>query len=449
MTSETIMIVDDDADLLSLLSMRLSGAGYEICQASCAEEALAKLPVARPGLIVTDLRMGEMDGLSLFENIRNMDSLLPVIIMTAHGSIPDAVEATQKGVFSFLTKPVDGKNLIKEVKRALSLSGSSGDSGHDDSREWRRCLISQSQIMEDLLAQAKLVAGGRSNIMIHGESGTGKELLAKAIHAASPRRDKPFIAVNCGAIPETLLESELFGHVKGSFTGAVRNHLGLVRAADGGTLFLDEIGDTPLSFQVKLLRVIQERNLRPVGSTETIEVDVRIISATHQSLRELMDNGQFREDLFYRLNVVTLELPPLKDRPEDIPLLANYFLQTLAKEANKKVNSFAPEAMELLMAEGWPGNVRQLYNVVEHSVAIATSSIISQDLLKVTIQKGFSTFPTYAEAKQRFEQDYLITLLKMTEGNVTQAARISKRNRTDFYKLLQRNHIVSALFKKS
>jgi len=448
MNSQTIMLVDDDADLLSLLSMRLFGAGYEICQASCAEEALAKIPIARPNLIVTDLRMGEMDGMSLFENIRNMDSLLPVIIMTAHGSIPDAVEATQKGVFSFLTKPIDGKDLIEEVKRALSLSGTTPEDGDDD-REWRKSIISQSQVVEDLLAQAKLVAGGRSNIIIQGESGTGKELLAKAVHAASPRRNNPFIAVNCGAIPEALLESELFGHVKGSFTGAVRNHLGLIRAAHTGTLFLDEIGDTPLPFQVKLLRVIQERNLRPVGSTESIEVDVRIISATHRSLSKLIESGQFREDLFYRLNVVTLDIPPLKERAEDIPLLANYFLKEISAEANKKVNSFAPEAMELLIAEEWPGNVRQLYNVVEHSVALAPGPIISPDLLKITIQKGLSTYSTYAEAKQRFEQDYLITLLKMTEGNVTQAARIAKRNRTDFYKLLQRNHIVSALFKKS
>lgn len=448
MTSQTIMLVDDDADLLSLLSMRLSGAGYDICLAGSAEEALAKLSVVRPNLVVTDLRMGGMDGLSLFENIRSVDSLLPVIIMTAHGSIPDAVEATQKGVFSFLTKPIDGKALIEEVRRALSLSGTAPAKGDMDASQWRRAIVSQSQIVEDLLGQAKLVAGGRSNIMIQGESGTGKELLAKAIHAASPRRDKPFIAVNCGAIPESLLESELFGHVKGSFTGAIRNHLGLIRAAHTGTLLLDEIGDTPLSFQVKLLRVIQERNLRPVGSTESIEVDVRILSATHRSLSTLTEKGLFREDLFYRLNVVTLELPPLRDRAEDIPLLANYFLKSLAVEADKKVNGFAPEAMELLIAEAWPGNIRQLYNVVEHSVALATSSIISSDLLKVTIQKGFGSYPAYAEAKQRFEQEYLISLLKMTDGNVTQASRIAKRNRTDFYKLLQRNHIVPTLFKK-
>jgi two-component system response regulator GlrR len=389
-----------------------------------------------------------MDGLTLFENIRNMDSLLPVIIMTAHGSIPDAVAATQKGVFSFLTKPINGKVLIEEVKRALSLSGTSSGLGKEDISEWRRALVSQSQVMDDLLAKAKLVAMGRSNIMIQGESGTGKELLAKAVHAASPRRDRPFITVNCGSIPEALLESELFGHVKGSFTGAIRNYSGLVRAAHTGTLFLDEIGDMPLAFQVKLLRVIQERNLRPVGSTETINVDVRIICATHKQLVQLIKEGQFREDLFYRLNVVTLEIPPLRDRAEDIPLLANYFLKKVAGEANKKVNSFSPEAMALLIAETWPGNIRQLYNVVEHSVAFATGPIISPDLLSATIQKGFSAYSTYAEAKQRFEQEYLISLLKMTDGNVTQAAGIAKRNRTDFYKLLQRNHIVPALFKK-
>ena len=446
-SQHTLLLVDDDADLLSLLSMRLSGANYQVRLAASAEEALAILPVIMPSLVITDLRMAGMDGLKLFENIRAANPFLPVIIMTAHGSIPEAVSATQKGVFSFLTKPLDGKTLLREVERALNLSGSTQPNGHTDD-DWCEDIIYQSRVMADVLAQAKLIAEGRSNILIDGESGTGKELLAKAIHRASPRRDRPFVAVNCGAIPETLLESELFGHVKGSFTGAVRNHHGLVRAADSGTLFLDEIGDTPPAFQVKLLRVIQERTLRPVGSTESVEVDVRIISATHRPLSKMVENGEFRGDLYYRLDVASLHLPSLAERAEDIPLLANHFLRQSAIQAEKKVRAFAPEAMEMLLGEPWPGNIRQLQNVVEHSVALATSPIIPAALVGITIKKVFTPYPTFAEARLRFEQDYLITLLKMTEGNVSQAARIADRNRTDFYTLLQRNHIVPALFKK-
>lgn len=448
MLQSVILLVDDDTDLLSLLSMRLTAEGYQVHQATSAEEALARFPVVRPDLVVTDLRMGDMDGLHLFDSIRANNAFLPVIIMTAHGSIPEAVAATQRGVFSFLTKPLSGMALLNEVKRALSLSGASHPPSIPQEERWCQDIIHQSQVMTDILAQAKLVADGRVNILILGESGTGKELLAKAIHRGSPRRTKPFIAVNCGAIPETLLESELFGHVKGSFTGAVRDHHGLIRAADKGTLFLDEIGDTPLSFQVKLLRVIQERTLRPVGSTESVAVDVRIISATHRSLDQMVSDGLFREDLYYRLNVVSLSLPNLAHRVEDIPLLANHFLRESAQSAEKTIHSFAPEAMEMLIGAPWPGNIRQLYNVVEHSVALATSPIIPASLVGMTIQKNFARYPTFAEARMRFEQEYLISLLKMTEGNVTQAARIADRNRTDFYSLLQRNHIIPALFKK-
>lgn len=445
----TLLLVDDDSDLLSLLTIRLSGAGYLVRQATSAEEALAILPVVHPALVITDLRMEGMDGLKLFENIRSLNAFLPVIIMTAHGSIPDAVAATQRGIFSFLTKPLDSKTLLREVERALSLSGTTAHPLKQFEDEWCRDIIYQSRIMADIMAEARLVADGRSNVLILGESGTGKELLAKAIHRASPRRSQPFVAVNCGAIPETLLESELFGHVKGSFTGAVRDHHGLIRAADGGTLFLDEIGDTPLAFQVKLLRVIQERTLRPVGSTDSVGVDVRVISATHRPLAKMVEDGRFREDLYYRLNVVALNLPSLAERAEDIPLLANHFLQESALQAEKTIHAFAPDAMEMLIGEPWPGNIRQLYNVVEHSVALATTPIISAALMASTIKKAFTPYPTFAEARLRFEQDYLISLLKMTEGNVSQAARIADRNRTDFYTLLQRNYIVPSLFKKT
>ncbi len=445
----TIMLVDDDEDFLNLLDMRVRAAGYETSLAQSGEEALAVLQARRPVLVVTDLRMAGMDGMNLFSCIRRVNPLLPVIIMTAHGSIPEAVEATRKGVFSFLTKPLNGRDLIKEIERALEAGsvGTDGDNRKDTA--WRHDIISQSPVMEEVLRQTVMVAATQSNILIQGQSGTGKELLAKAVHRASPRSNGPFVAVNCGAIPEALLESELFGHVKGSFTGAVRDNEGLIKAADGGTLFLDEIGDTPPAFQVKLLRVIQERTIRSVGASQDAVVDVRIISATHRNLEEMVAEKSFREDLYYRLNVVLLQLPPLSERREDILLLARHFLRTLNDQAQKAINGFAPEAMELLINAAWPGNIRQLYNVIEHAVALTSGSLISSDMIKLTIRHDLPKTPSFNEARQRFEQEYLINLLKLTEGNVSRAARLAQRNRTDFYKILQRNHIVPSIFKSA
>ncbi len=442
----TIMLVDDDEDFLNLLDMRVKAAGYQTSLAYSGEEAIAKMRVHRPALVVTDLRMAGMDGIHLFAKVREINHLLPVIIMTAHGSIPEAVEATRKGVFSFLTKPLNGRDLLREINQALQ-SAPRETQDRDKNKTWRQDIISQSQVMEDLLGQAKLVAATNSNILIQGQSGTGKELLARAIHKASPRVDKPFVAINCGAIPEALLESELFGHVKGAFTGAIRDNKGLVKAADGGTLFLDEIGDTPPSFQVKLLRVLQERVVRAVGDSRDSKVDIRIISATNCDLEEMVATNDFREDLYYRLNVVLLQLPPLTERREDIALLGRYFLQNMGREAGKNVNSFAPEALELLTNSPWPGNIRQLYNVIEHSVALSTGSIITVDLIKLTMRRELPKTTSFNEARQRFEQEYLINLLQLTEGNVSRAASLAQRNRTDFYKILQRNHIIPALFK--
>jgi len=302
--------------------------------------------------------------------------------------------------------------------------------------------------MENLLGQAKLMAVSDASVFIQGESGTGKELLARAIHHASPRHSKPFIPINCGAIPEALLESELFGHSKGAFTGALRDHKGLFQSADGGTLFLDEIGDMPLPLQVKLLRVLQERIVRPVGSNTTIPINVRVISATHKNLAEEMKTGRFREDLYYRINVVGLEIPALAARREDISLLANNFLQSLCEKYGKKLNGFSPDAMEMLIAAPWPGNVRQLQNIVEQTVVLSTTPLVPATLVQKALQDDIGSIVPFEIARKNFERDYLIKLLKATNGSVTQASRLAQRNRTEFYKLLQRHQLTPAFFKE-
>ncbi|BBP05060.1 two-component system response regulator GlrR [Sulfuriferula plumbiphila] len=444
-----ILIVDDDADLLELLSIRLSAAGYETEAVQNGEAALNHLDVSRPQLVITDMQMGGMDGMALFEHIHRTTPTLPVIILTAHGTIPDAVAAAQRGVFGYLAKPFDSKTLLAQIAQALRLSPGVAPHSEVPQALWRADIITQSAAMEDLLTKAQLVAAGDASVLIHGESGTGKELLAHAIHDAGKRSHQPFVAVNCAAIPEQLLESELFGHVKGAFTGAVRDHQGLFQMAGGGTLFLDEIGDMPLLLQVKLLRVLQERQIRPVGSAQTIPVDVRIISATHRDLRTEVTTGGFREDLYYRLNVVALTILALSQRREDIPLLANHFLGLLARKYQKNINGFSPEAMEMLVSASWPGNVRQLMNIVEQCVVLSTAPLISPVLVYDAMHKEEEQLVSFEEARKRFERDYLVRVLKITAGNVTQAARLSKRNRTEFYKLLQRHQLDASAFKSS
>jgi two-component system response regulator GlrR len=441
----SILIVDDDPTLLKLLNTRLTLEGYAVIAATSGEEALAKFAAGRPDLVITDMQMGGMNGMTLFENIHRAQPTLPVIILTAHGTIPAAVSATHRGVFSYLQKPVEGDTLLAEIRKAISLGGRAPV---ESDEEWRREIVSRSPLMTDLLAEARLVAGGEASVLITGPSGSGKELLARAVHAASRRSKGEMVAINCGAIPEQLLESELFGHVKGAFTGAHKDHQGLFQTAHRGTLFLDEIGDMPLSLQVKLLRVLQERQVRPVGSTQSQPVDVRLICATHRDLPKAVSDGTFREDLYYRVNVVALRLPPLAERREDIPLLASHFLSQLAERYGRELTGFAPDSMEMLIKAEWPGNVRQLYNVVEQCVARATTAIIPATLVQRALQQGGDALDSFDDARREFEREYLVKLLRITEGNVTQAAKIAKRNRSDFYTLLSRNQIDLASFKQ-
>jgi two-component system response regulator GlrR len=441
-----LLLVDDDTDLLRLLSLRLKASGYRVSTAETAEAALTRLAVERFSLVLSDVRLPDRDGLALFDDIRAQHPALPVILLTAHGTIPDAVEATSRGVAGYLTKPFDSAALLDRITQALSHAAPAGVATAIDAG-WRDGFISRSARMEALLDEARLVAASDASVLIRGDSGTGKELLARAVHRASPRAQAPFVAINCSAIPDALLESELFGHERGAFSGAVARHTGLFRAAHGGTLFLDEIGDMPPALQVKLLRVLQERAVRPVGATLAEPVDVRIVSATHCDLDALLAQGQFREDLYYRINVVTLTLPPLSERREDIPLLAEHFLRTLATKYGKRLRGFAPDALEALATAHWAGNVRQLQNVVEQACALATTPLVPRALVDRALRVKPMEALGYAEAKQRFERNYLVQLLKLTAGNVTDAARIAGRNRTEFYRLLQRYDLNPGLFR--
>jgi two-component system response regulator GlrR len=437
-----ILLVDDDPGLLRLLSIRLRAEGFEVEAVESAHKALAILNRFSPDLVITDLRMDKMDGIGLLKELQTRSPGLRVVIITAHGTIPDAVVATQGGAFGFLTKPIDKDELMQTVRKAIRVSGSA-----DIEDDWASEIITRNQAMKEILNQAKMVAATDARVLINGDSGTGKELLARAIHKASPRHEKPFVAINCSAMAENLLESELFGHEKGAFTGATRSHKGLFQAAEGGTLLLDEIGDMPMRLQVKLLRVLQEHQVRPVGSTEAIDVDVRVVSATHRDLQELMGQGSFREDLYYRLNVVNIKIPALDQRREDIPLLVAHFLQQISREAGQERKVYAPEAVEMLVTADWPGNVRQLYNVVRQNVALSRSPVISAELVQQSLGEHSGKLLSFTDARDEFTRNYLSQILQITTGNVSQAARLAKRNRTDFYKLLARHDLNPDQFK--
>jgi|TARA_Y100000310_G_scaffold246035_1_gene251123 two-component system response regulator GlrR len=440
-SNPNLLLVDDDKSLLRLLTIRLEGEGYDVTAVEDGQSALRKLQNDSFDVVLSDLRMPGLDGLSLFEEIMGIRKDIPVILMTAHGTIADAVAATQRGVFGFLPKPVDHDELRTLLQKALSQSQAAQPG------DWAKDIITRSPEMLNVLDQAFRIAKREVSVLISGASGTGKELLANAIHKASNRSDKPFVAINCGALPENLLESELFGHAKGAFTGAVAAHPGLFREADGGTLFLDEIGDMPMTLQVKLLRALQERQIRPVGSSKHVDIDVRIISATHKDLHKEMEESTFREDLYYRLNVVNLKLPSLKSRSEDIPLLARSLLQQSAQRHGVNVSQFSDDAMQQLVTSSWPGNVRQLVNVVEQCVALTQTPVIPLHLVEQALSATKQSWPTLTEARDAFEQQYLHKLLKMTDGNVTRAAELAGRNRTDMHKLMKKHELNAADFR--
>jgi two-component system, NtrC family, response regulator GlrR len=443
MDGERILLVDDDEGLLHLLKIRLTAMGFAITACPDADEALAEARREVFDMAITDLRLAGRDGLALMEELRQLHPELPVLILTAHGSIPNAVEAMQKGACGYLTKPFDDKEFAVHVEKALAQRRMS--------REIQRLkllvkelygienVVARSPTMQELLQQVARVADTDATISLSGETGTGKEVIARVIHCNSRRAKGPFVAINCGAIPENLIESELFGHVKGAFTGAQQAKRGLFQSAERGTLFLDEIGETPLAVQVKLLRALQEREVQEVGGAHPVKVDVRIITATNRDLAQAVRAGTFREDLYYRIQVVPIAIPPLRERRDDIPPLAQHFLRQSAGRSNKDVRGFQPDAMHQLMRQPWPGNVRELENVVEKAVIMATQDMITADLLPAVPASSEGQLKPLTEARGEFELRYLKEILQASGGNISRAAQIAGRYRADFYKLLRKH----------
>jgi len=454
MSSGNILVVDDDPALLELLRMRLESAQYRVATAQKEEEAIAAVKGQTFDLSVVDLKLGRGDGISLMEEIHSLSPEMPIIILTAHGTIESAVEAMRKGAYSYLTKPfeprdlffqiekaLENRRLTSEVQRLQELLKEKYDFAH---------IVAKSEKMRAVLEMVSRIAKIDSTVCIRGESGTGKELIARAIHLASDRKNKHFVAINCAALPEPLLESQLFGHEKGAFTGAVRSTKGLFTQAHEGTIFLDEIGDMPLSIQAKLLRVLQERQFYPLGSEKPVEVDVRVIVATQKDLTEQVKQGLFREDLFYRIHVIPIHLPPLRERKEDIPPLVEHFLKKFSQQMKKEVKGLAHGVLKGLMLQEWPGNVRELENTIEYAVAMTQLDFITEDfILQAKTAEPSGSPKPFKEAKDSFEKEYLSHLLELCQGNVSQAAKMAGKYRADFYDLLKKHNLQTADFKKS
>jgi len=426
-----ILIIEDEEKLARVLELELVSAGFEVERVSSAEQAL---PLAeRADLVLTDLRLPGMDGLELLNLLRRQDARLPIIVMTAYGTVEKAVEAMKAGAADFLMKPFSLDHLLVVVSKALEFAAL-----RDENRRLREELgrrysfdniIGRSPAMQEIFATILRVAPSRTTVLLAGESGVGKDLIARAIHYHSPRRDRPFVKINCTAIPENLMESELFGYEKGAFTGAVTSKPGKFELADTGTVFLDEIGDVPAPVQVKLLRVLQERELERLGSNKTIRVDVRILAATNRDLRAALEEGAFREDLYYRLNVFPINIPPLRERKEDIPFLVEHFIKKLSGETGSRVRSVSDEALRKLMDYHWPGNVRELENVIERSLLLATGERLEASDIRLDVNPrpaapGQVPFLPEGMTLDQYEQAIIREALRRTGGNKSQAARL-------------------------
>lgn len=460
---ETILLVDDQADfargLARLLEQEMQGVRTLV--ATSGQEALEIITNESVSLMFSDLQMPGLSGMELLALSLGVKPDLSVVVITGYGTIENAVEALKTGAYDFLTKPVDRENLIRVAAKALERARLLGENRRLREQVARtgatRALIGESPAMRLLLESIIAVAASDYTVLIDGESGTGKELVARTIHAGSSRASRSLVSVNCPAIPDHLLESELFGHVKGAFTGADRNHEGLFLAADGGTLLLDEIGDIPLTVQTKLLRVLQEREVRPVGSSQSTPVDVRILASTNQNLEEKMRSGAFREDLFYRLNVLHIQVPPLRRRTEDIPMLAHHFLDQTCEEMGLAPKDIAPEVLAYLSAHSWPGNVRELQNFMRRLAVFARNDTVDLALAQLASSHtpsapGDDTLAPYKDAKNKilddFTRTYVKQLLRHTEGNISRAARISGLERVSLQKILRRLEIDAEAYRQ-
>jgi len=469
MSQGHILVVDDNPNLLELIRMRLESADYRVSATAEEEAALSLLREQVFDLCIVDLMLANGDGLTLMDQIRAIRPDVPTIILTAHGTIESAVEAMRRGAYSYLTKPFERSDLLLQIERALEHRKLNWEIKRLKELLNERFdfanIIAHSGKMRAIIDVVTRIATLDSTVFIDGESGTGKELIAKAIHLASDRKDQPFVALNCAALPETLLESELFGHERGAFTGAVKSTKGLFTQAHGGTLFLDEIGDMPLATQSKLLRVLQERQFYPVGSEAPVAVDVRVIVATNKDLEEQVRRGLFRDDLFYRIHVIPVHLPPLRERKEDIVPLVDHFLKKCRQQMKKDVKGLTPEALRKLMLHDWPGNVRELENTIEYAVAMTRKDMVGDDYIlpgKVTPQEaglgvngarekslaGSEGLRSLKDARDAFERDYLTQVLALAEGNVSHAAKLAGKYRADFYDLLKKHDLRADDFKK-
>jgi DNA-binding NtrC family response regulator len=447
----TILVVDDDAVARGLLADALRKDGYEVQEAAGGADAVERGRRTWFDVVLTDIRMGEVNGLTVLQEFKQLSPDTSVVLLTAFGSLDGAIEGIKLGAYDYLAKPFKKEEIRLVVKRSLEHSRLVRENArfreelrdrHDPSH-----LVGSSPLMLDVYKLVARVSSGKSTVLVEGESGTGKELIARAIHSNSPRRERAFVPVNCAALPDTLLESELFGHEKGAFTGAIGAKKGLFEMAHEGTMFLDEIGDIGAALQVKLLRVIQEQELRRVGGTTSTKVDVRIIAATNRDLSTLVKEGTFREDLFYRLNVVRIVVPPLRERREDIPMLAQYFLQKVSSGNNPSIRGFVPETMAILQHYQWPGNVRELENVIERAVSLTHGPLLLPDDLPEALvhAPGVSAesieLPGHTGALmslEELEKQYLVRVLKETGNNKVRAAKVLGIDRRTLYRMAER-----------
>ena len=447
-----MLIVDDDRNLLQVIKMRMESENYEVSTARNSNMALAKARNDVFDLALVDLRLNGCNGIELLEELHEIDPELPVIILTAHGTIQSAVDAMKKGAYGYLTKPFEFQELFLQIKSSLEKSKLTKEVKRlqhiVDDRYGFHKIIGKSAKMKKVLMQVARAAQSDSLVYINGESGTGKELIAKNLHLASQRRSGLFVALNCAAIPETLLESELFGHEKGAFTGAQQRKKGLFTQAHGGTFFLDEISEMSVTMQAKLLRVLEEKTILPVGSNKPVKVDARILAASNKNLREEVAKGNFREDLFYRIHVIVIKLPPLRERKEDIPLLARHFLRKYAEQMQKKILGFSPLATQKLLRYDWPGNVRELENTIESAVALTDKNAITEEMILPSRKVDEHRLKSLKDAKKDFEKNYLIQLIELTRGNVSQAAKLAGKYRADLYELLKKYNLNPADFRE-